>query len=152
MCTVSALLPPSKSFAKPGSRRYHWLPARPGAFHLGTLTLVQGRRDADSYQLDEEPTGVPGVRRFLLAKLDAEGDVYAVEIGWAGVTCSGVWCGRCATCKHREAVVDLLTRGELGDAPTQPAPECPHCAGFRFVPTDALDGIPCPACCVVSPP
>jgi hypothetical protein len=134
---ISSALPASKSHK---ARGYHWLPAAPGSFHRGTLTILQGRRDADSYAVDEDTTEALGTaRRFLLAKLDADGDVYAVTIGRRGNTCSGMFCGKHPTCKHRDAVADLLRQGEL-------TPVCGECAGNGYVPTADLDAVPCPVC------
>src|SRR4051794_41505426 len=101
---LSATLPPSKSFPKPAARGYHWCPALPGQLHLGTLTVTQGKRDADSYHVDEDTSEyIPG-RRFLLSKLDAAADVYAVTVGNRGpvCTCDGFHFKK--TCKHIDAV------------------------------------------------
>lgn len=60
-------------------RRWMFVPARdtskPG---LGTVTILQGKRDADSYAVDVEAGQV------LFVKLDDAGDVYGVTCDRAG--------------------------------------------------------------------
>lgn len=114
---VSAALPPSKSHPK---RSYHWLPAAPGSFHRGTLTVLQSR-EADSYQLDEDTSTPFPCRSFLLLNI-ASGDVYEVTVAPGNAAlCSGQWCGRHPSCKHRSAVLDLLAAGALDGGPGTPA-------------------------------
>jgi hypothetical protein len=140
MNIISETMTASKTFAKPGQRSCHWLTAAAGSFHRGTLTILQGKRDADSYQVDEDTSENLGpARRFLLAKLDAEGDVYAVTIGPRGNTCSGIFCGHAKnpSCKHRDAVLMLLAVGQL-------PPVCPECAGHVYTAgPDNRSAVPC---------
>ena len=116
---LSGFLPATRSAKKRG---YHWVPAVPGAFHIGTLTITQDRA-VDSYQLDEDTSEPFPGRAFLLAKLDAEGDVYRVILTEQGrAICSGLHCGWRPSCKHRDAITAALAAGALDEAPQAPFP------------------------------
>ena len=116
---LSGFLPPTRSAKRRG---FAWVPTVPGAFHLGTLTITQDR-EVDSYQLDEDTSEPFPGRAFLLAKQDAEGDVYRVIIIEQGkAVCSGLHCGRRPSCKHRDAITAALAAGALDEAPAESFP------------------------------
>ena len=109
-------LPSTKTHAR---RHYHW--CRTGGETVGTLAIVQGRREAETYAVDEDTAEPFPVRTWLLAKA-ADGEVYGVTIDPAGwrCTCTGFVTarshGRPRTCKHVEAVRDLFESGDLDGA------------------------------------
>jgi hypothetical protein len=99
-------LPASKTHGT--ARRWSFVPANDCTLPtLGTITIVQGRRDADSYGVDV----VDG--EILFAKLDAEADVYAVRCDRAGkpvrCTCKGFSFKK--TCKHLDTARELMAEG-----------------------------------------
>ncbi|QEL14047.1 hypothetical protein [Limnoglobus roseus] len=102
---VTGQLPASKSHA---ARRWAFVPtSEPTKPGLGTLTIVQGKRDLDSYGIDVEAGEV------LFCKLDAAADVYGVACDRAGrpvkCTCDGFHFKR--TCKHCDAAKELIREG-----------------------------------------
>jgi hypothetical protein len=104
---ITGTLPASKTHA---SRRWSFVASadrtQPG---LGVLTLVQGRRDLDSYGVDV----VDG--EVLFCRLDAASDVYGVSCDRVGnpvkCNCKG-FCFK-KTCKHIDATRELKAEGIL---------------------------------------
>lgn len=82
-----------------------------------TLTIRQGWADCERYTLDEDhATGARG-RVFLLLK-DSDGEVYEVFLAHDGpaadcCTCQGARMRQGPSCKHRDALRDLLEHGDL---------------------------------------
>jgi hypothetical protein len=83
-----------------------------------TLVITQDKH-ADSYTLEEQASEKHGVRVFMLAHKNRT-EVYEVTIGQGMPRCSGTYCGKKATCMHRDAVLGLIASGELD---VQPADE-----------------------------
>jgi hypothetical protein len=103
MCLpVSNSMMPSKSY-----KRRAWTYFAPSA----TLVIVQDKF-ADSYTLEEQVTEHAGQRVFMLAHKNRT-EVYEVLVSKIRVTCSGMHCGKHASCKHRDAVQGLIESGEL---------------------------------------
>lgn len=114
------------------ARHWTWVPTRdltkPA---LGTLTIVQGRREAVSYSIDVESIG-RDCHQVLFVKLDDAGDVYGVTCDSTGkpvaCTCSGH--GRFGHCKHRDATVELLADDVLPPLGRPTAPASPPVHGI----------------------
>lgn len=98
---VAGQLPASKTHKE---RRWTFVPtAEPTKPGLGVLTLVQGRRDADSYTVDVEGGQV------LFCKLDAAADVYGVECHrGTPVKCNCRGFSFAKTCKHVDATREMI--------------------------------------------
>jgi hypothetical protein len=122
MCLPTCgILRASKSHA---ARRWTWVPSRdltqPA---LGTLAIVQGKREATSYSVDIEDIG-RGSHSVLFVRLDGP-EIYSVTVSPAGrpvdCTCSGH--GRHGHCKHRDTVGELIAEDILPLMPAEtPAP------------------------------
>ena len=84
---------------------------------LGVLSIVQGRRDLESYAIDTNAIG--GCVEVLFVKKDDAGEVYGVTLNRAGspvsCTCPGHQFGRKKgiVCKHAAAVRELIADGIL---------------------------------------
>lgn len=113
---TAGTLPASKTHAE---RRWTFLPtAEPTLPGLGTLSIVQGRRDLESYAIDTNPIG-RGCVEVLFVKKDNAGEVYGVTCDKTGMpracTCPGHFFGRKKgiECKHVAAVRDLIANDVL---------------------------------------
>ncbi len=108
MCLpVAGLLPASRSHA---ARRWTWQPTRDCTQPaLGTVTIVQGRREAVSYSVDVESIG-RGCHQVLFVKLADSAEVYGVTCDPAGVpvACNCPGHGRHGHCKHRDTTAELI--------------------------------------------
>lgn len=109
-------LPASKTHAE---RRWTFLPSADATqLGLGTLSIVQGRRDMDSYAIDVADIG-KGCCEVLFVKKDNTGEVYAVTCNRVGspvaCTCPGHFFGRKKgiVCKHATATKELLADGVI---------------------------------------
>jgi hypothetical protein len=119
---VAGQLPASKT---PADRRWSFVAnddaVQPG---LGTLSIVQGRRDLDSYAIDTNDIG-RGCVEVLFAKKDDAAEVYAVTCNPAGspvsCTCPGFLFGkrRGIVCKHATAVQELVADGVIETRPVR---------------------------------
>jgi hypothetical protein len=98
MCLpVSNVMPGSKSHKR---RSWVYLAASQ------TLVITQGK-EVDSYAVEVQP-GEGASCSFILAH-KAEDSFYEVRLLPGGrMTCSGQWCGKQATCKHRDAIAGVL--------------------------------------------
>jgi hypothetical protein len=111
MLPVTGQLPASKTHA---TRRWTFIASddrtQPG---LGTVTLVQGRRDVDSYAVDT----VDG--EVLFCRLDDSSEVYGVQLNRVGqpikCSCKGFSCKK--TCKHVDAARELIADGIICTRP-----------------------------------
>jgi hypothetical protein len=110
MLPITGTLPASKTHRE---RRWAFTPTsditQPG---LGTLTLVQGKRDLDSYGIDIEEG------QLLFAKLDESAEVYGVSIRCGTptrCTCTGFHFTK--KCKHLDAARELIADGILDAQP-----------------------------------
>lgn len=76
-------------------------------FCNGVVTIVQGRRDCDSYGVEVDGSQV------LFAKLDAEADVYGVQLTPAGrpvhCTCRGF--AKARRCKRIDTAREMIADG-----------------------------------------
>jgi hypothetical protein len=103
---VSGTLPPTKTH---DDRRWTWVPMDESMQPvLGVLTIVQGRRDIDSYGV-----GVDGPT-LVFANRDEKAEMYTVQIvaGRPGrCSCEGFHFTK--DCKHRHATTALLDAGVI---------------------------------------
>ncbi|QEL19934.1 hypothetical protein PX52LOC_07017 [Limnoglobus roseus] len=109
MCLpVAGSLPASKTHAK--GRRWAFLPSADATSpSLGTLTIVQSKRDTVSYGIAREDGQV------LFAKVTGTAEVYGVTCDRAGrpVKCNCKGYSFKATCKHVDTVEELKADGIL---------------------------------------
>lgn len=113
---TAGTLPASKTHAE---RRWTFLPSADATLPgLGVLSIVQGRRDLESYAIDTNAIGM-GCVEVLFVKKDDAGEVYGVTLNRAGspvaCTCPGHQFGRKKgiVCKHAAAVRELIADGIL---------------------------------------
>lgn len=115
MCATlptAGLLPASKTH---GARRWTFTPSRDCTQPaLGTVTIVQGKREAVSYSVDVESIG-DECHQVFFVKLDGTAEVYGVTVAPNGkpvaCTCSGH--GRHGHCKHRDTTAELIAEDIL---------------------------------------
>lgn len=105
------------------SRGYTFV-ATPDSDHLGKLNITQGR-ESDTYLVDQVHQQDPTLTVLLLAHVTqpAEYEVAILPNGQAH--CSGMYCGKHSTCKHRDAAKAVLAEIEtllvpVGEAQDQP--------------------------------
>ncbi len=116
-------LAPTRSYPRPGQRRLHWFGGSAGFENLGTLTIVQGRSDVETYEIeaDVDPFA-PDARAWLLNR--TTGEISENRLGTYRVECSpgGRWSCNCTgaatrrnaiECKHVQSVRVLDAEGEL---------------------------------------
>jgi hypothetical protein len=103
---VSGTLPPTKTH---DDRRWTWVPTDdPTSPGLGVLTIIQGSRDINSYDVDIDGD------ELLFANRDGAAELYAVrvEAGRPGrCSCEGFHFTK--DCKHRHATTALLDAGVI---------------------------------------
>ncbi len=66
---ISCLLPVSRTYPRPGQRRFLWLSDGAGS---GSLTIIQGRSDSESYRVEPDGTATAPVRRWHLCRTTGE--------------------------------------------------------------------------------
>jgi hypothetical protein len=110
MCSPLALtLAPSKTHK---TRRAVWLPAADDLAD-GTLTIVLGRKEVDSYRVQLVRDERGDLTALLVKPAPADPDVYEarrVERGWV-CTCTGH--ARHRHCKHADALLAVESEGML---------------------------------------
>lgn len=112
--TVAVEMVPCATYAV---RSAEWVPAFDGS--PAHLVIRQQRKAgckeyADVYGVEEQHTGNPAVREFLLEKTtDDTPDSYRVVIGngWQSCTCTAANAKN--ICKHRDSLLCLLATGEV---------------------------------------
>lgn len=107
-------LPPTRTFPTPGQRRSYWFPACRRWEFDGVLAIEQGAKPAKCYAVEQDAEG------WLVAKLDAEGDVYRVSVGPGGWRCSckGAVCHyQEFRCCHVDAMREHYEAGDLDAVP-----------------------------------
>ena len=118
---LAGSLPASKTHAE---RRFAWQPTRdltqPA---LGTLTIIAGKRNVDSYAIDVESIG-RGAHQVLFVKKDDAGEVYGVTCSPAGRVVDCTCAGRCfgrrrgIECKHMAAARELIADDIIALSPS----------------------------------
>jgi hypothetical protein len=92
-------------------RCYAFVPAT-NSEAWGRLTITQGK-ESTTYDVEEQIQEFPDpLRIFLLCnRLDG---IYEVAVRDDGLAfCSGPFCGKHKSCKHRDAMLDLIRQGAL---------------------------------------
>lgn len=84
---------------------------------LGTVRLDMSRRKVGTYVVVEHldtPRWEPHTRVIRLVKQEEPREVYDVAVLLGGsLRCSGEWCGRHDTCKHRQIIQGLIDAGGI---------------------------------------
>lgn len=116
-------LPATATYPRAGQRRLHWFAGATNFEMLGTLTIVQGRRDAETYEIeaDVDDYTTADCRAWLLNR--TTGEITTERLGTYRVECNrGGWRCSCTgamtrkntvSCKHVQSVQVLDAEGEF---------------------------------------
>ena len=79
--------------------------------HLGKLNITQGR-ESDTYLVDQVHQQDPALTVLLLAHVTEPSEYEVAILPNGQAHCSGMYCGKHSSCKHRDAVKAVLAEIE----------------------------------------